>query len=149
MVFGIFLGIFPLIIIIINGYVLGFVANQTAMVFGGGILWRLLPHGIFEIPAIMIAVGLGLKLGISLIHNCIIFYNKNISIFLLYILIVLSILFFPISIIILIILTIINRELWGNLRRNLMNSLRAFILVVIPLLVVAGIIEGLLIFLLG
>ena len=66
MVFGILFGILPLIIIVINGYVLGFVANQTAMAFGGLVLWRLLPHGIFEIPAIMIATGLGIRLGLFL-----------------------------------------------------------------------------------
>lgn len=63
LVFGILLGIIPLSVIIVNGYVLGFVANKVVAVEGVSSLWRLLPHGIFEIPAIIISVGLGLKLG--------------------------------------------------------------------------------------
>jgi len=30
---------------------------------GYGILWRLVPHGIFELPAVFISLGLGIKLG--------------------------------------------------------------------------------------
>jgi len=111
MILGILFGIFPMIVVIINGYVLGFVANQTAVEFGGLVLWRLLPHGIFEIPAIMIAVGLGLKLGMFL------FSAKERS--------------------------------WKEFRKWIINSLRVFLLIVIPLLVIAGIIEGLLIVFLG
>ena len=111
MVFGIFLGILPLVITIVNGYVLGFVANKTALEFGGLILLRLLPHGIFEIPAIVIAVGLGLRLGLFLF--------------------------------------ITKKRTWKEFREWVINSLRVFILIVIPLLVIAGIIEGLLIVLLG
>jgi stage II sporulation protein M len=107
MILGIFFGIIPLIILIMNGYVLGFVSNQVAAQFGGLVLWRLLPHGIFEIPAIVIAGGLGIKLGLFL------FISKE--------------------------------KTWKEFKKSLANSLRAFILIVIPLLVIAGIIEGLLI----
>jgi len=111
MILGIFVGIFPLMVLVINGYILGFVANQTVSEFGGLVLWRLLPHGIFEIPAIMIAVGAGLKLGAFLFNK----EDKN----------------------------------WKNFKKLLLNSLRVFILIVIPFLVIAGIIEGLLIWILG
>ena len=111
MALGIFLGIMPLIILVINGYILGFVASETSAVYGSSILWRLLPHGIFEIPAIMIAVGLGLRLGMFL------FISK--------------------------------KKNWGEFRKWVIDSLRVFILIVIPLLVLAGIIEGILIFVLG
>jgi stage II sporulation protein M len=107
MILGIFLGIFPLVILIMNGYVLGFVANQVTMEFGGLVLWRLLPHGIFEIPAIAIAGGLGLRLGMFLF--------------------------------------ITQEKTWKGFKKLLLNSLRVFILIVVPLLVFAGIIEGLLI----
>jgi stage II sporulation protein M len=111
MIFGIILGIFPLIVIVVNGYILGFVANQVTVSEGGLVLWRLLPHGIFEIPAIMIAVGVGLRLGMFL------FISK--------------------------------KKTWVEFRKWVLNALRVFILIVIPLLVIAGIIEGLLITFLG
>lgn len=65
-VFGLILGIIPLIITIINGYVLGFVASFAVSQEGISILWRLFPHGIFEIPAIILSLALGLKLGLSI-----------------------------------------------------------------------------------
>jgi stage II sporulation protein M len=60
---GLALGLFPLLSIFFNGYVLGFVVSKTTDVFGYGVLWRLIPHGIFELPALIISLGLGLKLG--------------------------------------------------------------------------------------
>ncbi len=102
---GIFFGVLPLLILIVNGYVLGFVASKTVAIEGISILWRLLPHGIFEIPAIMISAGLGLKLGTFLFVK-----HKK-----------------------------------GDFKQWLLNSLRVFLFIVVPLLIVAGIIEGLLI----
>jgi stage II sporulation protein M len=61
--FGIFFGLVPFLTLILNGYVLGFVANKSVAIDGFSVLWKLLPHGIFEIPAVMISAGLGLKLG--------------------------------------------------------------------------------------
>jgi len=63
MILGVLLGIVPLFVILINAYVLGFVVNKTVAIAGLGVLWRLLPHGIFEIPAVLISIGLGLKIG--------------------------------------------------------------------------------------
>jgi len=60
---GIFVGLFPLIALVVNGYILGFVSNLAITQVGVFELWRLLPHGIFEIPAIMISFGLGIRLG--------------------------------------------------------------------------------------
>ncbi len=62
-ILGIFLGVIPLFYAVTNGYILGFVASQAAEVFGPAILLRLLPHGIFELPALIISLALGLKLG--------------------------------------------------------------------------------------
>ena len=76
---------------------------------GGASLLKLLPHGIFELPAIFIALGIGLKLGT-----------------------------FP-----------FQKEPEKSLKRFLGNSIRVFLLIVLPLLLIAGIIEGLLIFLLN
>ena len=57
-----------IILIVFNGYVLGFVAELAVKSpknpLGILILWKLVPHGIFELPAILISIGLGIKLGL-------------------------------------------------------------------------------------
>ncbi|MCK5044040.1 stage II sporulation protein M [Candidatus Pacearchaeota archaeon] len=106
--FGVVLGIFPLIAAVANGYMLGFVASMSVQSTGTFVLWRLLPHGIFELPAIFISLGLGLKLGMFIFHK------KKSLVF----------------------------------REYFTNSLRVFLLVVVPLLLIAGIIEGILFFVL-
>lgn len=99
---GIFLGIFPIISTISNGYILGFVSYLS--MDNGGILslWRIFPHGIFELPAVFISLGIGIKLGTF------IFQKKKIKSF----------------------------------KDYLINSLRIFFFVIVPLLIIAGIIEG-------
>ncbi len=69
LLFGSFLGIFPVIAIIINGYLLGFVSEMSVRNDGIFVLWKLLPHGIFELPAVFISTGLGLKLGTFVFHK--------------------------------------------------------------------------------
>ena len=105
-VFGIFLGVIPIIFSIVNGYLLGFVALISVKSEGFLVLWRLLPHGIFELPAIFISLGLGLKFGTF------IFKKKKLESF----------------------------------KEFLFNSLRVFLFIVIPLLIIASIIESSLIF---
>ena len=105
MLFGVFLGIFPIISTIANGYILGFVACLSVQTEGALILWRLIPHGIFELPAIFISLGLGLRVGTFV-------FQKN------------------------------KLE---SFRKYLMESLIVFVFVVIPLLILAAIIEGALI----
>jgi len=107
MLFGAVLGIFPMLSSLVNGYVLGFVSSLSVAEEGVLSLLRLLPHGIFELPAIFISLGLGVKLGTSLFHK-----NK-----------------------------------YETFREYLIKSLKVFILIIIPLLVIAGVIEGSLIFL--
>jgi stage II sporulation protein M len=63
MIFGIPLGIFPLASTMLNGYLIGFVSAISVKTDGIFILWRLVPHGIFELPTLFISLGLGLKLG--------------------------------------------------------------------------------------
>jgi stage II sporulation protein M len=111
MILGVFLGITPFIIGIVNGYILGFVINKSVELEGILVLWRLLPHGIFEIPAILISIGMGLRLGGFL------FVSKDKSV----------------------------REFWKWIK----DSFRVFVFIVVPLLVVAAIIEGGLIWFLG
>jgi len=98
-IFGIIFGILPIVALVVNGYVLGFVANQAIAAEGIFVLGRLLPHGIFEIPAILISTALGIRLGTDL----------------------------------------------KNIKKNFLSSIRIFLLIIIPLLVIAGIIEGTLI----
>jgi len=102
MILGIFFGIFPLIIGIMNGYITGFVSREAVMIEGPGVLVRLIPHGIFELPAVFLSMGIGLRLGM------VSFRKKR------------------------------------NLKRELINALRFFVFVIIPLLLIAAIIEGIL-----
>ncbi len=106
MIFGVLVGLFPVISTIANGYVLGFVALMSVENGGISTLWKLFPHGIFELPAVFISLGLGLKFGTFILQK---------------------------------------RKL-ESFKKYLVNSLRVFLLIVIPLLAIAGIIEGSLIF---
>ena len=108
-VFGAFFGIFPIIATIANGYLLGFVSNMAVQEAGVFSLWRLFPHGIFELPAVFISFGLGLRLGIS----------------------------------------IFNEKRFGTFKKNILSCLKVFVFIVIPLLIIAAIIEGVFIFLGG
>lgn len=63
LMYGILFGIFPIIASIANGYLLGYVASKSVSVGGIFVLWRILPHGIFELPALFISLGLGIKFG--------------------------------------------------------------------------------------
>lgn len=106
-VFGIVFGVYPLMSAIVNGYLIGFVSRFAVQEDGILTLWRLVPHGFFELPAIIFSIGIGLRLGFGI-------FNKK-----------------------------------ENLRENIFNGLRFFVFVVLPLLVVAAVIEGLLIFYAG
>ncbi len=108
MVLGLGLGLFPLFAAISNGYLIGFVARYSVEASGWLILWRLLPHGIFELPAIILSIGIGFRLGIE------IFKSKR-----------------------------------KQMKELFFKSLRFFFFVIFPLLVIAAIIEGLLIGLVG
>jgi len=107
-ILGMFLGIFPLASTVANGYMLGFVSSISINNSGLLSLFRILPHGIFEIPAIFISLGLGLKTGMFIFH----------------------------------------KDKIKTFRNYFCNSLRVFLLIVVPLLILAGIIEGTLMFLL-
>lgn len=109
MLAGILLGVFPFFTALANGYVLGFVAEKSVGADGISVLWRLFPHGIFELPAIFLALALGTKLGM--------FWFAE------------------------------NRK--KEFLKRIYESLRVFLFVILPLLILAAIIEGLLIFVLG
>lgn len=107
LVFGVFIGIYPVSVAILNGYILGYVLNKSVSVIGFAALFRLLPHGIFELPAIFISLGMGLNLGMTLFKK----HRKK------------------------------------YFMEHIEKSLKVFLAIVVPLLILAGIIETLLIFL--
>ncbi len=109
MIFGVIFGIFSIFTTAINGYVVGFVALLAVREGGPTVLWRLFPHGIFELPALFISLGLGLKFGTF----------------------------------------ILQKDKLKSFKEYLLNSLRVFVFVVLPLLAIAAIIEGTLIFFVG
>lgn len=49
---------------IANGILVGFVLQRVDELTGSTQWWKLLPHGIFEIPAFFMALGLGVYLGL-------------------------------------------------------------------------------------
>ena len=104
---GVLLGIVPLLSSVSNGLILGYVGAKVAQTENILTLWRLLPHGIFELPAIFISFGLGIKLGFSI-------FDKK------------------------------GRRL-KEFKSHIIKSLSVLITIIVPLLVIAAIIEGILI----
>lgn len=107
MFLGIIVGIVPLFNAITNGSLLGYVYFLASSEGGYSVIWYIVPHGIFELPAIFIALGMGLKLGMFVFAG-----RENIG---------------------------------KEFTRRLLSSIVAFLFVVLPLLIVAAIIEGTLI----
>ncbi|MBS3094358.1 stage II sporulation protein M [Candidatus Pacearchaeota archaeon] len=99
---GLFFGIVPIIVTLVNGFILGFVARIAVNADGIFALWKVFPHGIFELPAVFISLGLGVKFGTF----------------------------------------IFNKKIFESFKDYLWNSLRVFILIVVPLLIISAIIEG-------
>jgi stage II sporulation protein M len=63
LIFGFLLGIFPLFVGMTNGFVVGIVSKKAVLETGYSSLLSLFPHGIFELPALFIAMGIGMKFG--------------------------------------------------------------------------------------
>jgi stage II sporulation protein M len=68
---GAILGIIPIFFLVMNGMVVGFLLQHVAQTNGTGDMFQvvlgLLPHGIIEIPAIVIACAYGMKFGVLLL----------------------------------------------------------------------------------
>lgn len=105
LILGVFLGVYPIMGAGINGLLLGYVASKVTDEYSILALWRVLPHGVFELPAVFISLGMGLYLGGFL------FAKRKMR----------------------------------ELRRRFYNSVNVFLFIVIPLLIIAAVIEGLLI----
>lgn len=137
--FGIVLGITPIFLAVVNGYVLGFVASLTVNQEGILSLLNLLPHGIFELSAVFISLGLGLKLGIPFIYRYFKYYYKRDN----FLALMLGILFlFPAIILTLIFSRNLRKIQFKDFGYRFNNSAKVFIFIVVPLLILAAIIEG-------
>jgi stage II sporulation protein M len=101
-IFGIVFGVFPVFGAISNGYVLGFVSEMSSSNFGFVSLLSLLPHGIFELPAIFISLAMGLKLSSF----------------------------------------VFQKDKKKFVKEDMLKILKVFLLIVVPLLIIAAIIEG-------
>lgn len=104
-ILGIFLGIFPVMFILVNSYIVGFVAKMSVEKEGILTLWKLFPHGVFELPAVIISFALGIRLGMF----------------------------------------VLAKNPGKELKERFWKSLKVFLLIVLPLLVIAAIIEGILV----
>jgi stage II sporulation protein M len=100
LLFGVVFGIFPLYSIIFNGLGIGYILNKVFQVSGMSDFWMLFPHGIFELPAVFISMGMGLRLGLLLLKG---------------------------------------RE---EFKSGFYKSINSFLMIVLPLLILAAIIEG-------
>lgn len=184
MILGVFFGVFPLIASLTNGYVIGYVSNLAVNAQGIFVLWKLIPHGVFELPAILISLGIGLYLGNRFLER---FFKikkqiKRIAIMCFSTLVLIPLAGFyyvwnmklievqkvglsslsngslPLAIAISIInfaiiagfIYVIYQFLKDKqLRKDLKDSIVFFFLVIIPLLLIAAIIEGYLVIALG
>ena len=104
-IFGFVLGVFPIFVSILNGYLVGFISSLAVEANGLLTLWRLFPHGIFELPAVFISLGMGLKFGTF----------------------------------------VFKKKKWESFKEYFYKSVITFLLIVVPLLIIAAIIEGVLI----
>jgi len=118
---GIAIGVLPFLIVVVNGYLVGFVAREVAMVEGISVLWQLAPHGVFELPAIILSIGIGLRLGSQVVGRGVKRLRGGAS-------------------------PVVASRSVGYV---FIEGLRFFVFVVFPLLLIAGIIEGILIGVLG
>lgn len=197
---GIFLGFYSFFNILSNGIVLGYVLHKAWLVSSFWDFWRILPHGIFELTAVFISLGLGLKLGRMSFSFIALFFrhykkvNKGIYVFVNLLSVFLSIfsslvfvsslkmfsnssgfnalnplssqiilylVFFVFDFLfnlffITIILLLVDRKFRRvsyfkamELKQGFYNSMLVLLFVVIPLLIIAAIIEGALIVILG
>jgi uncharacterized membrane protein SpoIIM required for sporulation len=102
---GPLLGILPFFAAIVNGVLIGVVFSYMAQTKSAGMtsmVLSLIPHGLFELPAMCMAWGLGIWQGIW-------FFEKNKT---------------------------------GTLGERRKKALRVLLLIIVPLLLVAAIIEG-------
>lgn len=72
MYMGIFAGVTPIATLVVNGMLMGYLFAMRAaagLSVGPAIVKGILPHGIFEIPALLLACACGIRLGFSLVRG--------------------------------------------------------------------------------
>jgi len=70
MLLGIALGILPLLFVMINGFFVGWISYTTSIKKGFFFtVAALLPHGVVEIPAILLSMAAGIGLGVKLVKS--------------------------------------------------------------------------------
>lgn len=183
-VFGAFMGVMPLISTVSNGVVVGYVLGIASDAVGFTSWWRLAPHGIFELPAIFISFGIGLRLGFGAFKEYVGHFSKKNRV-IVYLPILLSLLmtaFFGVALALIpselpsvfpenmmfllvammflfftsmvysffvVVTLFVDRDFKRKFTRSfgyrLYNSFNVFLMVVIPLLIIAAIVEGVLI----
>jgi stage II sporulation protein M len=116
---GIILGIFSFWALFGNGLLLGYVLNRVYIATGSVMdFWKIFPHGIFELPAIFISVGLGIRLGFFFLYAD---YKKE--------------------------------DFWSALKNSFLktfyNCINVFFFIILPLLLIAAVIETLFIVFMG
>lgn len=67
---GLILGLYPIFAMLLNGFIIGIVGTVASHSMGIlGFLASILPHGIIEIPALLLGAGIGLRLGLAPLFN--------------------------------------------------------------------------------
>lgn len=80
--FGLFFGLISLFSVLTNGMILGTILKVTAIQTGQNPWWifatTILPHGMIEIPAILLSAAFGLHLGMAVFRliGCVFFPNQ-------------------------------------------------------------------------
>ncbi|MBW5449138.1 stage II sporulation protein M [Cohnella sp. CFH 77786] len=111
MYLGVVAGVLPLIMLVLNGMIIGFLFGGLAD--QGQNVWLLaakgiLPHGILELPALFLACGFGIRLGFTLIKGI---FGSMLG----------------------------KTEAWGAFVRTASGSVPALLLIALMLLIAAGI----------
>lgn len=100
---GVFFGVFPLFSSIFNGLGIGYILQKVWQFSGIKDFWMIFPHGIFELPAVFISLGIGMRLGVLLFKGI------------------------------------------RDFKSGFYKSINLFLMIVVPLLIIAAVIEGTLI----
>jgi stage II sporulation protein M len=67
---GVLIGLPPLLFIIMNGFIVGWISYNAAKEIGlAFVLLTLLPHGLIEIPAISLSASMGVGIGYKIINK--------------------------------------------------------------------------------
>ena len=155
---GGFFGIISFFNGILNGFVLGFASHLSVARSGFLSLWRLFPHGIFELPALVISIGVGLKLGSKFLEKK--FKIKRVSKQVLSVFLI-GLFFLVVSSALSLVSTLLTVFFISfsfaftfyyflqdsDLRKEFSSAVTTFFFIVVPLLLVAAIIEATLVIL--